>query len=193
MTNNNAQEHAAKTASDSGPVARELAEWLKAFRVGWTQSLGLKHEKWTDKQKLRFRLMYALSGSFTWVGGTVLIVLGDPLFANIFTLTNEPVTAFALLVAMLFALWTGWLVAFADRKAGPIRLFLDGLLLPTATVALLGLSAQRIQPVITSRLPMPPVTLRPPAPDGAKSSGNGSESVVPQSSDESERANEMPR
>ena len=192
MTNSDGPAPATKVAA-SGPVAQELAEWLKAIRVGWTQSLGKEHEEWTDERKHRFRLMYALSGSVAWLGGTAVLVLGDPRFVNF--LYSDLMTALAMPVAMLFAFWTGWLVAFADRKAGPIRLFLDGLLLPTATIAIVALSAQRIQ---SARLESAvssestPVTLRPLESNGTESTRNGSESAVSESSDESERANETP-
>ena len=137
-------------------------------------------------------MTYALSGSFTWLGGTAVLVFGDPRFVNL--LNIDVVTVLAVPVLILFTLWIGWLVAFADRKAGPIRLFLDGLLLSTATVALVGLSAQKILPTPPERAApseSTPVTLKPPASDGAEP-GNESESAVPQSTDETEGANETP-
>lgn len=130
-------------ATDSGPVAKELACWLKAIRLGWTQSVKDEQESWTEKDRRRFRLKYALSGSLTWVIGTAALVLGDPRFLNLISIGL--LSAFIGLVLILFAAWVGWLVAFADRSAGPVRLFLDGLLLPTATVAIIALSALRIQ------------------------------------------------
>ena len=58
--------------------------------------------------------------------------LGDPRFLSF--VDNDLGTAFVvpvliILVLIIFALWIGWLVAYADRKAGPVRLFLNGLLL----------------------------------------------------------------
>lgn len=43
-----------------------------------------------------------------------------------------------------FSLWFGWLVASSERKAGPVRLFLDGLLLPTVTVSIIAFAMGRI-------------------------------------------------
>ena len=147
-------------ATDSGPVAKELACWLKAIRLGWTQSVKDEQESWTEKDRRRFRLKYALSGSLTWVIGTAALVLGDPRFFNLINIGL--LSAFAGLVLLLFTAWVGWLVAFADRSAGPVRLYLDGLLLPTATVAIIALSALRIQ---SARVEPPesslPVTLQP--------------------------------
>ena len=127
-------------------MARELAKWLKVIRKGWTQSSGLKQEGWTDKKKRCFRFRCALSGSITWLGGTAILVLGDPRFLYFINFIDSGwATVFVVLVLMIFALWIGWLVAYADRKAGPVRLFLDGLLLPAVTIAVVGLSTKWIE------------------------------------------------
>jgi len=167
MSESNAPDPVIKAAAtDSGPIAKELACWLNKIRTGWTQSVEDTQRGWTDGKKHCFRLVYALSGSFTWLVGTTVLVLGDPRFLNLINI--QLLTAFAAPVLILFAAWLGWLVAFADRGAGPIRLFLDGILLPTATITLIALSAQRIQtpPAETpesSNAP-PSVTLQPPEP-----------------------------
>ena len=128
-------------AVPSGPVAQEFAEWLKAIRQGWTQSLKKPPTAWHQK-----RLMYACAGSFTWFSGTVtLLVLGDPRFLNF--ATGGLVSLYGVLGIVLLSFWFGWLVAFVDRNAGPIRLFLDGILLPTATLAIISLSAQKIRSI----------------------------------------------
>ena len=144
MTNSNAPDTATKAAAatDRGPVAQEFALWLQAIRLGWTQSVRDKQGHLTDKQKHRYRLKYALSGSFTWLIGTIVLVLGDPRFFNLINM--DLISIFAALLLIFFASWLGWLVAFVDRGAGPIRLFLDGLLLPAATIAIIAVSAQRI-------------------------------------------------
>lgn len=189
MTNSSAPEDPTTNvaASVGGPVARELAEWLKVIRDGWTQSHGLKQENWTDKQKRRFRLKCALSGSITWLCGTAILVLADPRFLG-FVDSDWPTTLVAL-VLLIFAGWIGWLVAYADRKAGPVRLFLDGLLLPAVTIAVVGLSAQwfesaRHEPAAPSK--STPVTLQPPDQDDAESAGKGQESGIKQSADETD-------
>ena len=158
MTSSNAPDPAKAAATGSGPVAKEFACWLKAIRVGWTQSVKDEQKDWTEKKKYRFRLKYALSGSFTWMIGTTVFVLGgDPRFLN---LTEFGVTtAFAIPVFLVFSAWVGLLVAFSDRGAGPVRFFLDGLLLPTVTIAIIALSVQRIASTRVERPESPPVTL----------------------------------
>ena len=178
MTNSSAQENPAtkrRAASVGGPVARELAKWLELVREGWTQSSGLNQENWSDKKKRCFRLGCALSGSIAWLGGTAMLVLGDPRFLG-FVDSGWP-TVFLVVVLMIFALWIGWLVAYADRKAGPVRLFLDGLLLPAVTIAVISLSSQwiesaRFEPKASSE--STGVKLQPPNTDEAESAGKES-------------------
>lgn len=142
-------------ANGSGPVAQEFAEWLKATRQGWTQSLKTPPAKWGHKQ----RLVYACAGSFTWFGGTAfLLVLSDPRFLNF--AMGGLVSALGVSFIVLLSFWFGWLVAFVDRKAGPIRLFLDGVLLPAATLAVISLSARRIRP---AQVESGPVSLQVPS------------------------------
>lgn len=143
MPNSSAPEPITKAvATDSGPVAKELACWLKAIRTGWTQSVKDQQQNWSPKRRYRFRLGYALSGSITWAIG-VAVFLFDPSFLGIIDIGVA--TAFAVPVLLVFAAWFGFLVAFSDRGAGPVRLFLDGMLLPTVALAIISLSVQRIR------------------------------------------------
>ena len=162
--------------TDSGPVAKELACWLRAIRLGWTQSVKGEQENWTQKEKYRFRLKYALSGSFTWIIGTTVFLLGDPRFLGL--IDSGVTTAFAIPVFLVFAACVGFLVAFSDRGAGPVRLFLDGMLLPTVTIAIIALSVQRIEPTRVeppeSSNGSPPITLQP-EPENASEPENADE------------------
>lgn len=135
----------APAAPSSGPIAQEIAKWLRDIRKGWTQSLDDSPPPPSPNALSRpLRWVYGASGSFTWLFGLALVVMArDPRFVNpIFT--YEPVTL--ILTGLIFSAWFGWLIAFVNRKCGPIRLFLDGLLLPTATATIIGLSVGRIQP-----------------------------------------------
>ena len=135
------------TATSSGPIAQEIAKWLRDIRKGWTQSLDNPASPNALSRPLRW--VYGASGSFTWSFGLALVVMArDPRFINpIFT--YDPVTL--ILAGLIFSVWFGWLIAFVNRKCGPIRLFLDGLLLPTATVTIIALSVGRIQPAVDPR------------------------------------------
>ena len=140
-------------APAAGPIAEELAQWLSDIRSAWTGSLpypllpGL-------------RKFYAFAGSFTWLVGFVLVLSArDPRFLN-FIFGNLVYISCVFVLLVLFSLWFGWLVAFTKRKCGPIRLFLDGLLLPAATVSIIGFSAERVL-LIPTEPAQSPVRLEP--------------------------------
>ena len=124
------------SAASSGPIAEELAKWLRAIRSGWTASV-------PEPFSIGWRRLYACAGSFTWLVGFGLDVIRNLLSVNLFFIGAISVL-YTLSLLVLLSLWFGWLVAFADRKVGPIRLFLDGLLLPAATVSIIGFSVGRI-------------------------------------------------
>lgn len=143
------------SAISSGPIAEELAEWLRAIRLGWTASV-------PGPMSIRLRRFYACAGSFTWLVGFVLVVsTRDPRFVN-FIFADMIYVSCMLALLGLFSLWFGWLVAFADRKAGPVRLFLDGLILPAATVSIIGFSVGRVWSTSAEPAVSPPVRLEPP-------------------------------
>ena len=78
------------------------------------------------------------------MGSFIFTIRAHPTLAN---LQNAGVTLnlFGVLVVIgVFSLWFGWLVAFSERKAGPVRLFLDGLLLPTVTVSIIAFAMEQI-------------------------------------------------
>ena len=134
----------APAATPSGPIAREFAEWLRAIRKGWTQSVD-------EPLSCRWRRFYAIAGSSTWLVGFMLVLSArDPRFVNFISANVISVTC-AFILLGLTSLWFGWLVAFAERRSGPVRLFLDGLLLPAATVTIIGLSVGQISPVREER------------------------------------------
>ena len=120
------------SAASSGPIARELAEWLRAIRSGWTESV-------PEPFSIGLRRFYACAGSFTCLVGFVLVLRRNPLFE---ILIPNPTLVFNMLV--LYSLLFGWLVAFAERRAGPVRLFLDGVILPAATVSIIVFSGERV-------------------------------------------------
>jgi len=129
-----------KTEDAPTSVKQELAEWLRALRLGWTQSLEEPLEQWV-------RLFIAGAGTFTWLVGVVLFAaVGDPRFANFVVggVTSGAVFTVLSIFVPLVSLWFGWLIAFVPRRSGPIRLFLDGLLLPTATLAVIAVSMGRM-------------------------------------------------
>ena len=142
-------------APSSGPIAREIAEWLRDIRKGWTNSLdrstshidphGDPHRGPLSRP---LRWGYAASGSLTWlVGFTVVRVSMDTRFVNFILSDSIFGATFLMLGGLVISAWFGWLISFVDRKCGPLRLFLDGLLLPTAAMTLIGLSVGRIQSI----------------------------------------------
>lgn len=120
------------SAASRGPITKELAEWLRAIRSGWTESV-------PEPLSIGWRRLYACAGSFTWLVGFVLVLIRDPLYGIL--ILPHPTSVFNVLVP--YSLFFGWLVAFAERRAGPVRLFLDGVILPAATVAIIAFSGER--------------------------------------------------
>ena len=144
------------------PIAREFAKWLRKIRSGWTAS---------NPEPLPFplRRFYASVGSFTWMIGFVFAVTGNPTLANIHSV-GVTLDVFGVLGVMsVVSLWFGWLVAFSDRKASPVRLFLDGLLLPTATVSIIAFAMGRIVQIPDDSSQSPGITF--PSEGAAEESG----------------------
>ena len=127
----------APAAPSSGPIAREFAEWLRAIRKGWTQSVD-------EPLSCGWRRFYAFAGSFVWTLGFMLALSADLLVTN---LTSVRATYAPSSLLLIIPAWFAYLVAFAERRAGPVRLFLDGLLLPAATATIIGFSVGKIQSV----------------------------------------------
>ena len=127
----------APAAPSSGPIAREFAEWLRAIRKGWTQSVD-------EPLSCGWRRFYAFAGSSIWALGLILVLPGDPAttFIDFIDATRDYYSYLLFLSA-----WFAYLVAFAERRAGPVRLFLDGLLLPAATATIIEFSVGKIQSV----------------------------------------------
>ena len=127
----------APAAPSSGPIAREFAEWLRAIQKGWTQSVD-------EPLSCGWRRFYAITGSSIWAFGFMLTLSEDPRAMN-FNIGRLTYNYYSLM--LLASIWFGYLVAYAERRSGPVRLFLDGLLLPAATVTIIGLSMGQIQSV----------------------------------------------
>lgn len=128
------------TATSSGPIAREIAEWLRAVRKGWTQSVD-------EPLSCGWRRFYAFAGSSVWAFGFVLALAlpRDPATRLIDFIPDATRDYYSYL--LFLSAWFAYLVAFAERRAGPVRLFLDGLLLPAATATIIGFSVGKIQSV----------------------------------------------
>lgn len=77
------------------------------------------------------------------MGGFVFAIAANPTLASLFRVGALDVFG-ALGTMSFYSLWFGSLVAFSERKAGPVRLFLDGLLLPTVTVSIIAFAMGRI-------------------------------------------------
>lgn len=128
------------TATSSGPIAREIAEWLRAVRKGWTQSVD-------EPLSCGWRRFYAFAGSSVWAFGFVLALAlpRDPAARLIDFIPDATRDYYSYL--LFLSAWFAYLVAFAERRAGPVGLFLDDLLLPAATATIIGFSVGKIQSV----------------------------------------------
>lgn len=121
-------------STDSGRAGRTvgdaLAEFFSALGRSWNEPLA-------DRELGRpWRFMYALAGSLTWAffgfradrdSAGVEGLLGLAWGAGVGTF---------LWVAA--AGWFAWLVAYQDRACSPARFFLEGILFPALTAALLS-------------------------------------------------------
>lgn len=125
------------SAVSSGPLARELADWLHDIRSGWTKPL-------REPLPALERLFWACGGSTTWLFGFMLVIsTRDTRFVNF--IFADLIYAYCILALVaLYSFWFGYLVAFSPRKVGPVRLFLDGLLLPTATVSIIAIATEQV-------------------------------------------------
>lgn len=150
------------SAAFRGPIAQEIANWLCEIRSRRTESA-------PKLLCIKSRLLYASVGSFTWMIGFVFAVTGNPTLANIYSV-GVTLDVFGVLGVMsVVSLWFGWLVAFSDRKASPVRLFLDGLLLPTATVSIIAFAMGRIVQIPDDSSQSPGITF--PSEGAAEESG----------------------
>lgn len=166
MTDDRPPDSANKPATASGPVAEEVAKWLRTVRLGWTQPLEKPLSLWE-------RRFYGCAGALTWLVGLVLFsAVTEPRFAN-FVFSGVVVNVLAVVIPIV-TFWFGWLFAFVDRPSSPIRLFLDGLLLPAATLVIIGLSMGRVPS--TPEPESGPVSLQPP---NSTEAGAGSASEEP--------------
>lgn len=124
-------------ATCSGPIAQEIAEWLREIRSRWTAPL-------SKPLSVELQNFFAFAGSFTWMIGFVFTIRAHPILASLQT-AGVTLGIFGVLGVMtFFSFWFGFLVAFSRRKASPVRLFLDGLLLPTVTVSIIAFAMGRI-------------------------------------------------
>ena len=135
----------------SGAIAQEVAEWLKTLRQGWTEPLSEPLEHWV-------RFCIAGMGTFTWLLGVLwFTAVTEPRFANFVFIgvTSDAVLVVLTVLVLIATLVFGWLIAFKPRRSGPIRLFLDGLLLPAATLTIIALSVGRMPSAPPESAPIP--------------------------------------
>ena len=132
---------AVKTSVGKGPIAHEVAHWLSNIRSAWTQSR-------ETPLRYQLQLFIASMGSMTWLLGTWFT--WRRLEAPPFNLSPFPWIAL-----ILISVGFGALLARQDRKCGPVRLFLDGLLVPAMTVAIIGMSSLWIERTQDTQEPRP--------------------------------------
>lgn len=119
---------AVKMSVGKGPIAQEVAHWLSSIRSAWTQSR-------ETPLHYQLQLFIASMGCTTWLFGT-WFTWGRLVEVPPFDLSSLPWIAL-----ILISVGCGALIARQDRKCGPVRLFLDGLLVPAAAVAIIGMSS----------------------------------------------------
>jgi hypothetical protein len=152
MNNSSPPDSVPESASTaSGPIAEEVVAWLRSLREGWTQSLPKPLEHWA-------RFVIAGTGTFTWLIGVLLFAaVTEPRFAN-FVFVGVASDAVFVVLSVLFSLavlWFGGLIAHVPRPSGPIGLFLEGLLLPAATLTIIALSMGRMPSAPSESAPVP--------------------------------------
>ena len=118
---------AVKPSAGKGAIAQEIAHWLSSIRSAWTQSREMP-------LGYPLQLFIASMGCMTWLFGTWFT--WRRLEVPPLNLSSIPLN-----VLILISIGFGALIARQDRKCGPVRLFLDGLLVPAATVAIIGMSS----------------------------------------------------
>ena len=141
MNDSSSKDSGSEPASTGGgPIAQEAAEWLRSLREGWTSPL-------PKPLDYRVRFVIAGAGTFTWLFGVLLFAaVTEPRFANFIFVGVAAEAVFAVLSVLLpiAAMWFGWLISYVDRRSSPVRLFLEGLLLPAATFTIIALSMGRM-------------------------------------------------
>ena len=140
MTDSRPPDTTKAPGTGSGNITQELAKWLESIRKGWTQPIEKPLRPWV-------RIGIAGAGTFTWLIGIVMFAaVTEPRFANFVfaSVVSDAVFLVLSVIVPLVSLWFGSLIAYVPRPSGPIRLFLEGLLLPAATLAIIALSTGRM-------------------------------------------------
>ena len=138
------------SSDTSTSIRQELATLVAEIRTHWLQPVP------SALPQLR-RFGYAYVGSLSWLVGTLwqrveltlsrfsqqleeLNLGSEEILLTYLPLLWIPVIWIPLIVlGLLLPAWFGWLVSWRDRKVGPIRLYLEGILLPMAVMLILGL------------------------------------------------------
>ena len=120
------------------PFTSEISRWLKQVRKSWFGEL-------KTALSMRSRFLFAAVGA-----GLFSLYHEGPQLGNLL-LAPEASQAlgsalgqgrgalFFDFVTVVIVVWTGVIVAWRERKSGPIRLFFDGILVPTGAAAILRL------------------------------------------------------
>ena len=130
-------------------ISQEIALLIAELRNHWLQPL---NEPLTRSK----RFTYALVGSATWVFATFLMRIQSESMVRIWLLLFRESAIWVIMagMAVLIPLWFAWLVSWRERSIGPIRLFLEGIILPT----LVGFVLSYSQPDSSKRVSEPTVT-----------------------------------
>lgn len=121
------------------PLQREIAAWMRNLREEWFAKLKCPQVP----LKARHRFVYAFFGSMTWVIATFPAALQNPDLTEVLaviTASGGSNSSVLLIFGSLYSCWFAILIAYRERESAPIRFFLDGILLPTAVVAIIQLS-----------------------------------------------------
>ena len=140
------------------PLQQEIAAWMRNLREEWFAKLKCPQVP----LRAGHRFVYAFFGSMTWVIATFPAALQNPDLTEVlavFTASGGSNSSVLLIVGSLYSCWFAILIAYRKRESAPIRFFLDGILLPTAVVAIIQLSWPDPEPS-TSTTPATAATMQ---------------------------------
>ena len=119
-------------------ITSEMSRWLKQVRESWFGELDTALPSWG-------RFIFAAGGAGLFVsyqpGSPIVAAPGDARLLDVLDVL-EPMVAENILygvLVLIIVVWVGVIVAWRKRQSGPVRLFFDGILVPTAAAAILRL------------------------------------------------------
>ena len=114
-------------------LSQELGLWVRAYRDIWSAD---------RKQKLetRKRILYAVCGAFSYF--FILFLVNNSAYPDVqnnkFFFNSLQTWKFFVVEVVVPTVFFGWLVGSpSERGGGPVRLYLDGVLLPVITSSLI--------------------------------------------------------